>query len=497
MLCPPLLVPAAGSVNVARTVLLQGKAGRVLSVAVLMANPDFPHLSDQFGLLAIATETMTSVIALEPKLAMAYRLPREEDARPGVLPCLCWRSLQARDEVVGKTSNETSEREKLLVRHPVLVTARGSTISYVQVMPFERHEIAEQRPDVPLKFNHVGMLSVEGEVGGIEWLGGQVLAAVTKDERIHVIDPFELNAQLDTVSVPYLQLVYHKHFPNPETQQPEYGADCSIRASDNSLLLLGNGSVVVVKVMTWSDRVDALIAAGQWIDALALALDFYDGQAKAAIGLPRDPRQLRNRLRDQVVDYVVQYVTAALLPSSHPNGRVDRVQLRVIGGCAMEYSMTIGRMDLIFTDIYAKFASLGATDVLCELLEPYILNDYMDAMVGHMLTHSSTHQHTEPQTGSDMPARKSNVQHRHTVRLKIGGGSARERGGVKRPWRCSFVLPGPASTMATTGTPTTCGQYTDAETREVYEGFRLGAVWEQSLLYTTYERAWAWRCWFP
>ena len=367
-------------VNVARTVLLQGKAGRVLSVAVLMANPDFPHLSDQFGLVAIATETMTSVIALEPKLAMAYRLPREEDARVGVLPCLCWRSLQARDEVVGKTSGDTSEREKLLVRHPVLVTARGSTISYVQVMPFERHEIAEQRPDVPLKFNHVGMIQVEGEVGGIEWLGGQVLAAVTKDERIHVIDPFELNAQLDSVAVPYLQLVYHKYFPNPETGQAEYGADCSIRASDSSLLLLGNQSLVVVKVMTWSDRVDALVASGHWVEALALALDFYEGQAKAAIGLPRDPRQLQNRLRDQVVEYVVQYVTAALMPSAYPSGRVDRVQLRVIGGCAMEYSMSIGRMDLIFTDVYAKFAALGATDVLCELLEPYILNDLIDAM---------------------------------------------------------------------------------------------------------------------
>ena len=397
--------------------LLQGKAGRVLSVAVLMANPDFPHLSDQFALVAIATESMTSVIALEPKLAMAYRLPREEEARPGVLPCLCWRNLQARDEVVGRTSNDTSEREKLLVRHPVLVTARGSTISYVQVMPFERHEIAEQRPDVPLKFNHVGMISVEGEVAGIEWLGGQVLAAVTKDERIHVIDPFELNAQLDTVAVPYLQLVYHKHFPNPETNQPEYGADCSIRASDSSLLLLGNGSVVVVKVMTWSDRVDAFVAAGQWIEALALSLDFYEGQAKAAIGLPRDPRQLKNRLRDQVVDYVVQYVTAALMPGNHPNGRVDRVQLRVIGGCAMEYSMTIGRMDLIFTDIYAKFASLGATDVLCELLEPYILNDYMDAMVRHMITHLSTHQRKEPQTGFDMRAGMSNLLLRHTVSL--------------------------------------------------------------------------------
>ena len=95
------------------------------------------------------------------------------------------------------------------------------------------------------------MVTVAGEVAAIEWLGGQVIAAVTKDERIHVIDPFQIvsrqtlrtgrdgqqqpqpctdsallsspapvkNEQLDSVPVPYLSLIYHKHFPNPESQR--------------------------------------------------------------------------------------------------------------------------------------------------------------------------------------------------------------------------------------------------------------------------------------
>ena len=372
-------------INVHRQVLLQGKAGRVLALSVLMANPDFPHLSDSFGLIAIATETMMTVIALEPALRIAYRLPREEDARTGVIPSLCWRALQARDETVGR-STETSEREVLLVRHPVLVTARGSIISYVQVSPFEKHEIAEQRPDVPLKFNHVGMISVQGEVAAIEWLGGQVLTAVTKDERIHVIDPFEINDTLDNVAIPYLNLVMQKHFPNPDSGALEDSSDGSVRASDNSLLILGNASVVVVKVLTWSDRVDALIANNQWTEALALALDFYEGQAKAAIGLPRDPKSLKAKLRDQVIEYVVQYVTAGL---SAERSVADRVQLRVIGGCAMEYCREIDRLDLIFTDIYAKFLHLSATDVLCELLEPYILNDYLPVLEPHVMGNSN------------------------------------------------------------------------------------------------------------
>ena len=164
--------------------------------------------------------------------------------------------------------------------------------------------------------------------------------------------------------------------------QLEGGSDGSVRASDNSLLLLGSSSVVMVKVLTWSDRVEALISNRQWVDALALALDFYDGQAKAAIGLPRDPATLKLRLRDQLVDYITQYVTAELAESAAS----DRVQLRLIGGCAMEYCACIERMDLVFSSIYEQFLRLAATDVLVELLEPFILNDRMEALEPLLMT---------------------------------------------------------------------------------------------------------------
>ena len=112
---------------------------------------------------------------------------------------------------------------------------------------------------------------------------------MTKDERIHVIDPFEIDAQLDNVPIPYLNLLYQKFFPNPETNALENGSDGSVRASDNSLLLLGSSSIVIVKVLTWSDRVDALIAGNHWTEALALALDFTRGRPRPPSDCPATP----------------------------------------------------------------------------------------------------------------------------------------------------------------------------------------------------------------
>jgi hypothetical protein len=66
------------------------------------------------------------------------------------------------------------------------------------------------------------------------------------------------------------------------------------------------------KVLSWGDRVNALANEGNWIEALALALDFYEGCAKAAIGLPRGDKALKSILSDRIVELLQQYVALAL-----------------------------------------------------------------------------------------------------------------------------------------------------------------------------------------
>jgi hypothetical protein len=131
--------------------------------------------------------------------------------------------------------------------------------------------------------------------------------------------------------------------------------------------------------------VDAHVANGQWIDALALALDFYEGVARAAIGLPRDKASLQSKLGGRMVELIVQYVTLALFSrqeDQNPDGslHVDVNHLKVIGGCALEYCICIDRLDILFTDIYAKFLIVDGSDVLCQLLAPFILQDKLTAL---------------------------------------------------------------------------------------------------------------------
>lgn len=40
-----------------------------------------------------------------------------------------------------------------------------------------------------------------------------------------------------------------------------------------------------VHLLTWQERIETLVGAGLWLDALSLALDFHEGRGKAIVGM--------------------------------------------------------------------------------------------------------------------------------------------------------------------------------------------------------------------
>lgn len=50
----------------------------------------------------------------------------------------------------------------------------------------------------------------------------------------------------------------------------------AFRACEGRLFLLGSQELRAVRVQQWSQRVDSLVAAGEWLEALAVALDHYE-----------------------------------------------------------------------------------------------------------------------------------------------------------------------------------------------------------------------------
>ena len=54
----------------------------------------------------------------------------------------------------------------------------------------------------------------------------------------------------------------------------------SFRRGDNRLYLLGRKELRMVGLQTWNQRVEAYVDAGDWLEALALALDQYETEVR-------------------------------------------------------------------------------------------------------------------------------------------------------------------------------------------------------------------------
>ena len=383
------------------------EAGRVCALSVLRANPGAPHPCDAYGLIAIANELITIIVALDPKPRILFRIPRTtaDLQRPGTLPTLSWRPMQSRDK--DRTSTSSSQRELELVTNPILTIARGRTIRLVQIVPVSagQEDILKQTlPDGAerlspsyLTLRSVGHMSLKkSQICGCEWLAGQVIIALTEKQDLRVIDPLDL-CVLETIDVKNIGLIYHERYSNMETGAAEMSYISSFQVNVNDLLLVGLGAAAKTRVLSWSDRVNALRDQGKWIESLALALDFYDGCAKAAISLPRDDRALKAILGNRIVELLMNYVdvvmepqivqsrTISTLNKSGSGATTDLHTLKIIGGVAVDYCISIDRTDILFGDIYEKFCDANGGFVLLELIEPYILNGKLSHLNAEVL----------------------------------------------------------------------------------------------------------------
>jgi len=60
----------------------------------------------------------------------------------------------------------------------------------------------------------------------------------------------------------------------------------------NQMVLLGRNTFHVLMIRSWNERIDYLVKANNYLDCLALGMDFYTDQGKALVGL-KGPKEKR------------------------------------------------------------------------------------------------------------------------------------------------------------------------------------------------------------
>ncbi|OQR91809.1 vacuolar protein sorting-associated protein 8 [Achlya hypogyna] len=244
--------------------IYDGSAGKILSVAILpqsAGHAKVAHITDTYCLAAISTDKVTFLVAIEPEVRILHRWFKPDGLTADNLPSLAfaWVALPGG----ARTDPPT----------PMLARGWGKHVQFLEILFQPRHVHAKDGWPTFAETNH---MSTTSDVVATQWLGDHVVMYLTYQDELCVYDTMS-RQELEIVDVSAMGLVYASYRGNNGRSFAN-----SFRACNEMLYLLGLKELQTARVQPWTQRIDALIEDGEWLEGLGLALDHFDGLTKAA-----------------------------------------------------------------------------------------------------------------------------------------------------------------------------------------------------------------------
>lgn len=442
-----------GSYSMETECLLDGTAGQILAMNVLppisTVNPQLlpkstrQHLK-KLVLIALSSERSSFAVAVEPSVNVLHRWAKPDpdriDALPGssvlemvgdqeFLPCLSWGW-----SLVSGGGNLVA---------PILARAWGCCIQLL-LASFPTIEdgdcsvangagggggqAAGETVHWPA-FGVHGEFDIDEPVVALEWLNDRSLVYLTVTSEFTVVDTVMMTL-LERLDFSGLKLVYaefslSRSAEKVDNQGMESSATfCStfqnsIRSSDQRLMVLCQEELKCVSIVEEKKRITALEEDGEWLEALAVALDHFENTvnsqedrkrtADSRIDLLKHPEFLAATKREDdewISKLLIRYLNLAvdnapesplgehgLLSLDGSQAIIDLAQshFQMLAGVCVEFCVVTRRLDLLFGQIFRRFQSVGFTSVFLDVLEPYVLNDKLSYIAPEAMTYFVNH----------------------------------------------------------------------------------------------------------
>ncbi|OXB65294.1 hypothetical protein ASZ78_001601 [Callipepla squamata] len=350
--------------------LFSGSKGEVCCIEPLHAKVELrDHPITQYSLLAMASLTKILVIGLKPSLKVWMTFPYGR-MDPSSVPLLAWHFVAVQNSV-----------------NPMLAFCRGDVVHFLLV----------KRDDTgAIHVTKQKQLHLHYDLINFTWINSRTAVLLDSVEKLHVIDR-QTQEELETVEIPEVQLVYNSsHFKSLATGGNvsealalvgEKACYQSISSCGGQIFYLGTKSVHVMTLRSWRERIDHLLKQERLTDALALAWSFYEGKAKAVVGLSGDTSKRKAVIADRMVEILLHYADRALRKCPD-QGKIQVMEqhFQDVVPVIVDYCLLLQRTDLLFNQIYDKMSENSvAKGIFLECLEPYILSDKLMGITAQVM----------------------------------------------------------------------------------------------------------------
>ena len=438
-----------GSFSQETECLLDGTAGQILAMNVLppisTVNPQLlPESANQLRrlvLIALSSERSSFAVAVEPSVNVLHRWAKPPvdriESPPGsnvceivgdqeFLPCLSWGW-----SLVSGGGNLVA---------PILARAWGCCVQLLLASfpTIEEGEDATANGAAGGQagetvhwpaFGLHGEFDVDEPIVALEWLNDRSLVYLTVTSEFTVVDTvmMTLVERLDysSLKLVYAEFSLSRSVEKVDNQSGEASSTfCStfqnsIRSSDKRLLVLCQGDLKCVSIVEAKKRITALEEDGEWLEALAVALDHYDNTVHSQedrkratdsrIDLSKHPEfrsATKNEDDEWIAKLLIRYLNLAvdnapespldehgLLSLDGSQAIIDLAQshFQMLAGVCVEFCVVTQRLDLLFGQIFRRFQSVGFTSVFLDVLEPYVLNDKLAYIAPEAMTYFVNH----------------------------------------------------------------------------------------------------------
>ncbi|KAL5471029.1 hypothetical protein EMCRGX_G029102 [Ephydatia muelleri] len=346
--------------------IFSGSHGEALTFEPLLMSKIQPTLNPKArSIVAVATVTQILILAISPVLEGLTAIQLK--SKPDCLPLLAWQFVIVQHKKEGK-GNVTVD--------PVLAMARGNLIRYVQASLPENEEP---------KFNPLRKLEVPYTIAALQWINAQTVFVMDTTERIHLINVKD-DTDIEVLDLKQVELVYgSSFFKSLETggnvskaliMAGEHACYNSVVLSENKLFLLGLKAVHVVSIKPWKERIGRLVREGKLTEALQLGMEFFDGTAKAVVGISGTAKKRKELVSEQLMDILQGFVDMKLMMDKPERGNQKLLteHYKNVAYWSFLCCFKVRRTDLLFGNIYDTFSGEDECSkaVFLETLYDYI-----------------------------------------------------------------------------------------------------------------------------
>ena len=326
-----------------------------------------PYAGDEFNFTALQTSTKLVIVGMKPTARTWYRKMRTDIGGElgGLRGCAQW-----------SIATDDGDRR--------LAYSWGNTLGLLRIKVPPTPTMAKPAKPPPPEFFEGATFEASGPVIALQWYDPHhiVLATLnsiflvdTRDMR--PVETCPLQSDLLT-SNPFYSNLGQKSQPAPEA------FSSSVRAHRGKVFILTRTDLQVASLLHWNDRILARVHQGDFLDAIQVALAYYEDRAPGnTINLPQDRAERRKVVGTRVKELIRSSLEWAfsedrMRDDTHysVDGRgVDLTGLfEGLATSCIDASLALGDTTFLFEDEYEYYANAGIQNIFLDLLQPYIFD---------------------------------------------------------------------------------------------------------------------------